>query len=165
MNKYSKMESFVLGPDDGDSYWQPLPSTGYITSKFTPYNTPYDTFATGMQVLEPGASVREHAHERSHELIFVHRGRGYVEIDGERHDLEEGSMMLLGRRCQHRLCNTSDEPMKLMWVIFPPGLEDWFAAIGRKRNPGDPAPEPFERPADVEAIQDRQRFVRPDDPA
>ena len=163
MNDYGKMDSFVLGPDEGASYWQPLPSTGYIINKFTPYNTPYDTFATGLQVLEPGASIRQHAHERSHELIFVHQGEGYAEIEGKRYDIKQGSMMLLGRRSQHLLCNTSDTQMKLMWVIFPPGLEDWFATIGKERTPGEPVPEPFERPTDVEAIQDRQRFVRPED--
>ena len=26
----------VLGPEEGDSYWQPLPSTEHITAKITP---------------------------------------------------------------------------------------------------------------------------------
>ena len=50
----------------------------------------------------------------------------------------------------------------MMWVIFPPGLEDWFRAIGKPRMPGEETPEPFERPKNVAAIQDQQRFVRAD---
>ena len=49
--------------------------------------------------------------------------------------------------------------MRLLWMIAPAGLEDWFRAIGRPRRPGEPMPAPFERPADVAEIQARQRFV------
>jgi len=41
----------------------------------------------------------------------------------------------------------------MMWVITPPGLEDFFKAIGRARTAGEPAPEPFARPTDVIAIE------------
>ena len=66
MNDFAKGPVVVLGPDEGESHWQPLPSRGYITSKLTPYNTPYDSFSLGIQVLEPGAHIRRHAHERQH---------------------------------------------------------------------------------------------------
>jgi hypothetical protein len=71
MNEYAKGIVIVLGPEEGESLWQPLPSTGYVINKINPYNSPYDSFSTGVQVLEPGAHVRRHAHERSHELLFV----------------------------------------------------------------------------------------------
>jgi hypothetical protein len=71
-------------------------------------------------------------------------------------------MMLVGRGMQHKVVNAGDEQMRLLWFICPPGLEDWFRAIGRPRRAGEPAPQPFERPADVEMIQAQQRFIRPD---
>jgi hypothetical protein len=52
--------------------------------------------------------------------------------------------------------------MRLLWLIAPPGLEDWFRAIGRARQTGQAVPAPFDRPADVEMIQAQQRFIRPD---
>jgi mannose-6-phosphate isomerase-like protein (cupin superfamily) len=157
----SKGTAIVLGPEDGESFWQPVPSTGYVISKITPYNSPFDSFSAGIQVLEPGSSVREHGHERSHELLFVYEGRGYALIDGARHPLEAGSLVLVGRRVLHYVENEGATPMKILWVIFPPGLEDWFRALGRPREAGETAAPVFERPADIEAIQDRQRFVRP----
>lgn len=163
MNDFKKGASIVLTPDEGEAHWQPLPSTGYIIAKITPYNSPYDNFSTGIQVLEPGTHVRQHAHERAHELLFIYRGTGYAELDGERHGLEEGTMILVGRAVQHVIHNTGSTQMKLLWMISPPGLEDWFRAIGRPRRPGDPLPEPFDRPDDVQAIQDQQRFIRPED--
>jgi quercetin dioxygenase-like cupin family protein len=161
MNQFAQGQTVVIGPEEGESFWQPIPSTGFITSKITPYNSPYDSFSSGIQVLEPGCSVRQHAHERSHELIFIYEGEGYAEVDGQNYELRQGSMMVVGRGTQHMVFNSGKGQLKMMWVIFPPGLEDWFQAIGKPRIPGDAAPEPFERPKNVAAIQDQQRFVRP----
>jgi len=61
---FAKGVVIALGPEDGESFWQPLPSTGYVINKISPYNSPYDAFSTGLQVLEPGAHIRRHAHER-----------------------------------------------------------------------------------------------------
>ena len=73
----------VIGPDEGESLWQPLPSRGYVTLKLTPETMPYDTFTSGVQVLPPGCQVREHGHKQNHELIFIYEGTGRVEIEGE----------------------------------------------------------------------------------
>ncbi len=82
MKPHAKGEVVVLGPDEGELFWQPLPSRGYIVNKLTPYNTPYDGFSLGIQVLEPGAHIRRHAHERQHEVLFCYAGEGWAEVDG-----------------------------------------------------------------------------------
>ena len=91
MDDYAKGMVIVLGPEDGESFWQPLPSTGYVINKINPYNSPYDAFSTGLQVLEPGAHVRRHAHERSHELLFCYRGSGQADIEGKLYDVRAGN--------------------------------------------------------------------------
>ena len=48
-----------------------------------------------------------------------------------------------------------DEDLVMLWVITPPGLENFFEAIGRPREASQPAPAPFERPTDVIAIERR----------
>ena len=80
-----KTASVVIGPDEGTSLWQPVPSRGYVTTKLTPANMPFDTFSSGIQVLPPGCEVRQHAHARNHELIFVYEGRGICVIDDVTH--------------------------------------------------------------------------------
>jgi len=162
MTDFRKGHCAVLGPEDGESFWQPLPSTGHIINKVTPYNSPYDDFAMGIQVLEPGAHIREHAHERSHEVLFCYTGTGWAEIDGVRHDVKPETLLLMGRGVQHTVHNTGDTQMRILWFISPAGLEDWFRALGRPRKPGEPLPAPFGRPEDIHAIQDQQRFVRPE---
>lgn len=159
---FSKGPFLVLGPEDGESFWQPLPSTGYITNKITPYNSPYDNLSLGIQVLEPGAHIRRHAHERSHEILFCYRGQGRAELEEESFDLVEESILLIGRGVQHKIINTSNQQLKVVWIISPAGLEDWFRAIGKPRTPGDKIPTPFARPQNVELIQTQQRFLAPD---
>jgi mannose-6-phosphate isomerase-like protein (cupin superfamily) len=163
MNSFDKGVAIVLGPKDGEALWQPLPSRGYVINKITPYTSPYDNFSAGIQVLEPGAHIRRHGHERSHEILFCFRGNGTAEIDGKIYDVCEETMMLIGRGLQHKVTNTGSEQMRLMWFISPAGLEDWFRALGRPRQPGESLPAAFERPANIKEIQAQQRFIPSDE--
>lgn len=152
---------FVAQPDEGESLWQPLPSRGYVNVQYSPDTMPYDDFTAGVQVLPPGGQVREHGHQRNHELIFVHAGTGEVNIEGETYPLRPGSSMLFGRYARHVIDNTGGVDMHMFFVFMPPGLEDWFRAIGRPRTPGDPMPDAFPRPDNVAEAMERQRFVPP----
>jgi mannose-6-phosphate isomerase-like protein (cupin superfamily) len=154
-------KAFVLGPEDGESLWQPLPSRGYVTLKLTPENMPYDHFSVGTQLLPPGCQIREHGHLQNHELVFVQEGTGTVTIDGVTHPLAAGSTVLFGRNARHWIENTGTTDLKLFWVFMPPGLEDWMRAIGRPRTAGDPMPPPFQRPEDVAEVQRRLKFMPP----
>lgn len=155
--------SAVIGPDEAPSWWQPLPSRGHVSVALSPENTPYDGFSSGVQVLPPGCSVREHGHQRNHELIFIHQGTGAVTIEDDTYGIEPGSIVLFGRHARHFLVNTGDVDMHMFWVFMPPGLEDWFAAIGKPRLRGEAMPEAFARPEDVADVQARLRFVPPKD--
>lgn len=153
--------SAVIGPNEAPSWWQPLPSRGHVSVALSPENTPYDGFSAGLQVLPPGCSVREHGHQRNHELLFIHAGAGTCTIEGVSHDLVPGSIVLFGRHARHLVENTGEIDMEIFWVFMPPGLEDWFAAIGRSRQAGEPMPDAFNRPENVGDIQARLRFVPP----
>ena len=157
----TKQKSVVVGPEQGQSLWQPLPSRGFVDVNLTPDNMPYDTFSSGIQVLPPGCEVREHGHLQNHELVFVYEGEGRVDIDGEVSALKPGTTVLFARNCVHRIENTGAIDMKMFWVFFPPGLEDWFNAIGRPRTPGEPMPAAFARPDNVREVMQRMRFMPP----
>ena len=66
-----------------------------------------------------------------------------------------GTACFLGYDVRHELINESADDLVMLWVISPPGLEDFFAAIGRPRAAGEAAPAPFARPTDVVAIERR----------
>ena len=143
----------VVQPDQGASYWQPVPANGHADPKLTPATTGFEALAMGYQTIAPGCRVREHSHGDQIELQICFRGRGRVVVDGVSHPLTPGTACFLGYDVKHEILNDSTEDLVMMWVITPPGLEDFFRAIGRPRQAGDPAPAPFARPTDVVEVE------------
>jgi quercetin dioxygenase-like cupin family protein len=145
----------VVQPDEGGSYWQPVPANGHADPKLVPAVTRFSGLSMGYQTIAPGGHVREHSHGAQVELQICFRGRGHVIVDGRRHRLEPGTACFLGPDVRHEILNDGADDLVMLWVIAPAGLEDFFAAIGRPRRAGEPAPPPFARPADVVAIERR----------
>ena len=143
--------SVVVQPDEGPSYWQPVPARGHADPKLYPANTGFPGLATGFQTVAPGGRIREHSHGGQVEVQICFRGRGRVVVDGVSHSLVPGTACFLGYGVKHELINESSEELVLLWVTSPAGLEHFFPAIGRL--PGLPGPPPFERPAAVVAIE------------
>jgi quercetin dioxygenase-like cupin family protein len=143
----------VVQPEDGKSFWQPVPANGHADPKLTPDITGFKGLSMGYQTVSPGGRVRLHSHDSQVELQICFRGTGTVMVDGEAHKLQPGTACFLGYDTKHEIINDGEDELTMLWVIAPSGLEDFFAAIGRERRPGDPAPEPFARPADVVATE------------
>ena len=77
------------------------------------------------------------------------------------HPFVPGTTVYAGPGVRHKIINDGPGELKMTWTYLPPGLDDFFAAIGRPRNPGAPAPEPFARPAEVHAIEARSGYGPP----
>jgi quercetin dioxygenase-like cupin family protein len=152
----------VVPPSGGDNYWQPVPANGHISVRVAPHlvamNTP---FGLGTQTVPPGCYVREHAHPEHDEVLHFISGRGKAIIEGEEHRLEPGATVFIGKTRLHMFVNDGDVAMHWMWLIVPNGLEDFFRDVGRPKKPGEPAPEPFARPANVLEIERRTAFAPP----
>ena len=149
----------ILGPEDGDSHWQPVPANGYVRNLFS--NTSVrsvNRFSLGTQTVAPGCFIREHTHDRNEEIIVVIEGKGFVRLDGELHPLERGSAVFLGFNRKHQFINPGPEPLTFVYYFMPGGLDDFFREIGRPRQPGEPTPEPFPRPENVAEIEQRTVF-------
>jgi quercetin dioxygenase-like cupin family protein len=155
--------ALVVQPDEGESYWQPVPANGYTEVRVSKRNDPRVTkFSHGIQVIAPGCYVRDHSHAANEELLFFFEGEGKVVIDGvEEHPIRAGTTMFFGPNRRHTFINTGDKPMKMAWIMLPGGLEDFFQGIGRPRTPGEPAPAPFQRPDDVLEIERKTVFAPP----
>jgi quercetin dioxygenase-like cupin family protein len=147
----------VIGPEDAPSYWQPVPANGFVRCILSGKELGTG-FSMGTQTVAPGCMVREHTHDRHEEVIHLTAGHGFARIDGEDIPIVPGSTVFLPRNRKHGFVNAGTEPMTFVWFLAPGGLEDFFAAIGRPREAGQPAPEPFPRPADVAEIERRTVF-------
>ncbi len=143
----------VIQPDEGDSFWQPVPANGHADPKLTPANTRFDALSMGYQTIAPGSRVREHSHGDQIELQICFRGRGRVVVDGVSHPLVPGPACFLGYDVKHEIINETDEELVMLWLVSPAGLENFFRAIGRQRTLGEPAPAPFARPENVVEIE------------
>ena len=158
MGRTATSRAYVIQPDEGDSFWQPVPANGYAEVRVSQRTDPsIRSFASGIQVIAPGCYIREHVHPAQEELLFFFEGRGEAVIDGESHPLRAGTTVYVGAGHRHKFVNSDPvRELKMCWVMLPGGaggLDDFFARIGRPRRPGEPEPEPFARPADVERIE------------
>jgi quercetin dioxygenase-like cupin family protein len=149
----------VVQPGEAPSFWQPVPANGYVECLLDPSTVTSDTpFAMGRQTVAVGCRVREHTHDRHEEIIHFIAGEATVMLDGAAHPAVPGTTVFLGKGRRHAFINTGAEPVTFVWFLMPAGLERFFAAIGRPRTPGEPAPAPFPRPADVAEIERRTVF-------
>jgi quercetin dioxygenase-like cupin family protein len=147
-------ERLIVEPKAAESYWQPVPANGYVTVLVAPHLVAMaNPFAMGTQTVAPNSFVREHGHGENEETIYVLSGRGIAVLDGEEHVMEPGKLFFLGSNRTHKFINTGSEDMTFLWVMLPPGLEQFFAAIGKPRKPGDPAPANFPRPENILQIE------------
>lgn len=149
MEDPARGHAVVMQPGDGPSFWQPVPANGHADPALFPGNTRYDGLSMGFQTIAPNSRVREHSHGAQIELQICFRGKGRVMVDGVAHPLVPGTACFLGYDVRHEIINESDDELVMLWVISPPGLEDFFKQIGRPRQTGEDPPEPFDRPADV----------------
>ena len=152
-NEDFRGRAVVMQPDEGPSFWQPIPANGHAEPKLFPANTKFDTLSMGYQTIAVGSHVREHSHADQVELQICFKGHGHVNVNGARHELVPGSACFLGYDVKHEIYNDGGEDLVMMWVITPAGLEDFFETIGQPRTAGQTPPEPFERPTDVVAIE------------
>jgi quercetin dioxygenase-like cupin family protein len=160
MSATDKRPAVVVQPDEGESFWQPVPANGYSEVRISPRSAPgNDKFSMGIQVIAPGCHIREHQHSDNEELLFFFEGTGKAIVNGEEHPIVPGTTFYLPPWNTHKLINDSEQDLKMMWMLMPGGLEDFFQAIGRRRKPGEPAPEPFARPENVEQIERETVFA------
>lgn len=154
-----KGEAKVFGPDDGASFWQPVPANGFVRNIVNQRMVSGQAhFSLGTQTVAPGCFIREHTHSDNEEVIFVVDGKGVARIDGVDHPIKKGSCVYIGRNRLHHFLNPNPEPMTFLVLMMPGGLDDFFAAIGRPRTPGEPAPQPFPRPQNIAEIEARTVF-------
>ena len=148
----------VLQPEEGVSFWRPLPTNGYVTVKASPsYGGPGE-IAMGIQVIPPGGFVQEHSHDRQVEILFCYEGEGHIEVDGARHPFRPGTTVVAHPWLKHKIVNSGTRDLKMTWTMVPSGLEAFFRKIGRPRRSGEAAPEPFHPPQAADHIQRETGF-------
>lgn len=150
----------IVRPQTEESYWQPQPANGYAAVHVAPHLVPMDRpFSAGTQTVPPGGFVRLHSHTDNEEVLHFISGSGKAVLDGTEYRLEPGMTLFLGKLRTHTFINDGDVDLHWVWFFVPSGLEVFFRDIGRARTPGEAAPAPFARPANVAEIEARTVFT------
>ena len=110
----------VVQPDDGPSYWQPVPANGHADPRLYPACTGFSGHAMGFQTIAPASRVREHSHGDQVELQICFRGSGRVVVDGVSHRLVPGTSCFLGFDVKHELINESSHEDLVMLLGHHP---------------------------------------------
>lgn len=152
-------QAIVLGPDDGDSYWQPEPTGGYATIKLSPKNLRENHLTVVVQVVPPGGLLPVHAHARNEEIKLIVAGSGTAIVEGEEVAVEPGTLLFTGRWVTHGFRNTGDQPLTILAVFSPPDLEGIIAGLGTPRRVGELRPPSVRFPDDLGAILERHSLV------
>ncbi|HEX6049057.1 MAG TPA: cupin domain-containing protein [Gemmatimonadaceae bacterium] len=108
--------------------------TGYVTNieRDTLANEDYRrVLFTGpntqlvLMTLRPGEEIGLETHGGHDQFIRVEAGTGYVELDGDRHELRDGSAVVIPSGARHNVVNTSErEALRLYTLYSPPEHPD-----------------------------------------
>jgi mannose-6-phosphate isomerase-like protein (cupin superfamily) len=143
MTAWDKGPTGLFHLDEGETFWQPAPTGGYVTLTVTPDRFKHDASAAGFQVVPPGGRIPVQAHKAAEKVWYVVEGIAELTIDGEIRRLVSGSTVAMGRKVPHSLINDGETDLRLFFWVTPPGYEGLLADWGVARHPGEAAPAPF----------------------
>ena len=91
-----------------------------------------------------------HIHHREEEAFYVLEGELLFHVDGRDIDAGAGSWVTLARGSLYHFKNVGDRTARMLIVVTPAGLEQYFLEVGRAAGDGDgeavaPTPEDIEK--------------------
>jgi mannose-6-phosphate isomerase-like protein (cupin superfamily) len=91
--------------------------------------------ALGTQQVPIRTGIQVHQHQGADEVLFVLEGTGVGMLGDARIPVEKGSTIYVPKGIWHGVENPDSE-LLLLWVVAPPGLEEFFREVGSA--PGAP---------------------------
>lgn len=93
-----------------------------------------ETIAPGLKeaamselVMLPGASVPEHVHDTSAELLYILEGHGTMTLDGQTKPVKAGMAIFIPAGVKHGvIVDTKVEPLRALQIYTPGGPEQRF---------------------------------------
>ena len=92
------------------------------------------------QIIQPQSGPPPHIHHREDEAFYVLEGK-FTFLNGDNEQtLETGAFVYILKGTLHTFKNIDTKPGKLMVIITPAGLEDFFYSIGTPAIEKTPPP-------------------------
>ena len=96
-------------------------------------------FTVFEQVTPAGWGPPRHIHSREDEVVYILEGAYEISLGDERRTVSAGACAILPRDVPHGFRNVGSAPGRLLCVIVPGGLEEYFIAVGKCSPPPSPA--------------------------
>jgi len=103
-----------------------------ITEEFGSHNM---VMYTG--TYEAGRMLPAHKHDNTEELIYVLSGYGEIHIEASTEPIKAGSAIFLPRGSTHFLNILSSEPMRILFIYYPPEMPGTAPEGERTNLPND----------------------------
>jgi mannose-6-phosphate isomerase-like protein (cupin superfamily) len=130
------MSSLFLGPGGGESV------TAFGSTYLIKTDGAHVTGAFSLMEEEFwGETTPLHAHPDAEETFYVLQGQVELWVDGKTSEASPGAFIVVPRGVAHGLRRLSDDPVRMITVVSPPGFERIFAAvaeIGEEQLLADP---------------------------
>ncbi len=91
------------------------------------------------QVTPVGWGPPRHIHSREDEIFYVLEGTYELHVGDERRTASAGASAILPRGVPHGFRNAASTASRLLFVITPGGLEEYFLAVAKCSPPPTPA--------------------------
>ncbi len=96
-------------------------------------------FSVFEQSTPAGWGPPRHVHSREDEVVYILEGTYEIWLGDERRTVSAGACAMLPRDVPHGFRNVGSAPGRLLCVIVPGGLEEYFMAVGKCSPPPSPA--------------------------
>lgn len=73
-----------------------------------------------VMALKPGEEIGMEVHPEHDQFIRIESGKGKAIMNGEEHEISDGSAVVIPAGTQHNIVNTSEGVMKLYTIYTPP---------------------------------------------
>jgi quercetin dioxygenase-like cupin family protein len=91
------------------------------------------------QTTPAGWGPPRHVHSREDEIFYILEGSYELHVGDERRTVSAGASAVLPRGIPHGFRNVASSPSRLLFVITPGGLEEYFLAVAKCSPPPSPA--------------------------
>jgi len=122
-NNMKSSRGYVLSSEGGEVLMNKS-KRGDIKIKVSP-KTGSQNLTMGTQNLSPQSKIPIHVHHTADEILFVHKGSGTGFINSDSEHIETGSTIFIPAGVWHGIENSKDS-MELLWIVTPPGLDQFF---------------------------------------
>jgi len=130
------MNTGVMVAGEGRSIW-------VVGDRYTIKCSGNDTsgaYALVEAIVPPGSGPPPHIHSREDEAFYVLEGELQFHADGVSFTTTSGAWVTLARGSLHSFKNTGPKTARMLIVVTPAGLEDFFLEIGREAIDGETEP-------------------------